>query len=100
MKIQLSKPPLKNWTLAFCELTGDEDFNPTRSSYSECPDSERWCVNSLVIRLSAEHGVSTIFNQERWNGHSGWEFWSSDEAKILDLSLEAAAALGLQLELV
>jgi len=90
MKMVLRRPPVKGWILFFEELAGDEEFQPTQLFMSV--ESERAVVNQAICRAVEPAGLN-IFNQCRWRGTSGWEFWSSDEAKILDVCISVADEL-------
>ena len=41
--------------------------------------------------------VFRLFNQFRWEGTTGWEYWSRDYDKVLTHALVVATALGLPL---
>jgi hypothetical protein len=86
--------------LTISELQHDEKFVPHRDCFSDCPDSERWQVDCTVLEIAREFGLSqSLFNQQRWSGHTGWEFWTSDQTLILEFCLAVAEALSLELEL-
>ena len=91
----------KHVTLFVRDLAGDEGFDPSRS-YSEW-DSDRSRADRAVQAANRELGAkpfnyfSTLFNQFRWEGATGWEYWSRDYDKVLKHALVVAAALGLPL---
>jgi len=101
MKVVLKSPDGdKGFILFVNELAGDENFVPHQNCFFECPDSERWEADRIVREeweVTAARG--SIFNQCRWVGSTGWEFWSSDQNAILQTAMKVAERLGVELEL-
>jgi len=100
MKVVLEPPKDKGFILFVNELSGDEDFVPYRNCYFDCPDSQRWEADRIVREeWEATGGSGNIFNQCRWVGATGWEFWSSDQIAILQTAMKVAERLGVELQL-
>lgn len=102
MKLVLRSPVGdKNWTLFVNELAGDEKFVPYRSCFVECEGSERWEVDRIIQEAAEEEGIKrNIFNQCRWVGTTGWEFWIDNQNKILAVAMKVAERLGLDVSIV
>jgi hypothetical protein len=99
MKLSLEKPPLKNWTLFANELADDKGFEPWRPLPFEGFE-ERRRFDAAVVREAKRLDISPfIFNQMRWEGTSGWEYWTDDHDRILEHAQAVAAALGVELNL-
>ena len=80
--------------LSATELVGDEKFVAYRNYRFDCPDSERWAFDEAVVEAAVELGFKPfIFNQERWVGESGWEFFKDDWTVITQLADKVSAAL-------
>ncbi len=93
----------KGVTLFARDLAGDDGFEPFRSSFPGW-DSDRSradrAVNACNHALGTERNkyISSLFNQFRWEGTTGWEYlFSKDYDKMLKHALVVAAALGLPL---
>ncbi|MBU6454556.1 MAG: hypothetical protein KGS72_22495 [Cyanobacteria bacterium REEB67] len=104
MKLVLELPKDKGYILFVNELAGDENFVPYRDCFFDCEKSERWHADRTIREAweaeKEEHGSrGGIFNQCRWVGSTGWEFWSSDQDAILRTAMKVAEHLGLELEL-
>ena len=100
MQIVLEKPPGKNWSLMFNELTGDDNYVPYRHCFWECPDSQRWEANDVLKDLAKKHGLgSAIFNQYTWVGTTGCEFWSDKVDSILAVAIDAGQHFGLEVSI-
>ncbi len=81
--------------LSATELEGDENFVAFRNCRFDCPDSQRWSFDEAVVDAAVELGFKPfLFNQERWVGESGWEFFKDDWAVITQLADKVSAALG------
>lgn len=99
MKIVLKTPTMDKGHILFIEeLKGDEQFVPYRDCFFECQDSERWQADCIVREeWEATAASGSIFNQCRWVGTTGWEFWSRDQDAILQTAMKVAERLGLEL---
>ncbi len=98
MKLVLCSPKGdKNWILFVKELAGDEKFEAHRSNFCDCENSQRWEADRIIREESTAIGVRNIFNQCRWVGITGWEFWIDDQSKILEIAMNVGEKLGLEL---
>ena len=98
MKLVLEKPWMKQWMLFANELANDKGFVPHKECFFELPNSERWLANRIIREKAKEVDVY-VFNQCAWEGGTGWEFWTSDESKVLSVAEKVAEILGLELEI-
>lgn len=81
--------------LSATELAGEENFVAYRNCRFDCPDSERWSFDEAVTEAALVLGFKPfLFNQERWVGESGWEFFKDDWATITQLAEMVSATLG------
>jgi hypothetical protein len=105
MQVVLQSPSMdKGYILFVNELAGDENFVPHRNCFFDCEESERWQADTIIREAweaeKNEHGSrGTIFNQCRWVGSTGWEFWSGDQDAILRTAMKVSVCLGVALEL-
>lgn len=103
MILVLAKPLDKGYILYVKELKNDDKFVPCQDCYFELPESERWNADSTICDAWKEvkaSGLSgSIFNQCRWAGTTGWEFWTSDETAILDTAMKVSDRLGVELQI-
>lgn len=100
MQLSLDRnDPSKGWMLTASELASDDGFKPWDASWwLDSPDAERLKFDAVVRRLADELNVN-VFNQCRWQGVSGWEYWSDDHDKILAHAERVAGELGVELNL-
>jgi len=99
MLLVLEKPSSDKYVhLTAYGLAGDKGFDPARSQ-TRSFDSERFRFDCAVREVNESLGTrlrkafSMLFNQCRWEGTSGWEYWSDDYGLVLKHALIVAAAM-------
>lgn len=102
MRLILTNPPGKNYMLIATDLEGDNHFCPARSApwHAECENSQRWKVDRIINKAAKTAGVGNqIFNQLRWSGTTGWELWTDDQDKILEVVLLVSERLQISVDM-
>jgi hypothetical protein len=104
MKLVLQSPRGDKGFILFVNgLAGDDNFVAHRNCYFECEESQRWAADAAIREAWDERKEAgargSIFNQCRWVGSTGWEFWSSDQDAILACAMRVAEVLEVELEL-